>query len=159
MATDFTLRSGSFTSGDPIPGQHTCEGENTSPPLDWEHAPDDTESFALVVDDPDAPGQTFVHWVLFNLPDDLDVLPPDLNLDDHLGSADPAPLFGSNDFGDAGYGGPCPPPGDNPHHYYFRLYALDSTLDLGKGVSKKQLMQAIDGHVLAQTELIGIFQR
>ena len=159
MATNFTLRSGAFAAGATIPDQHTCEGENTSPPLDWEHAPDDTESFALVVDDPDAPGQTFVHWVLFNLPGDLDVLPPDLDLDDHLGGADPTPQFGSNDFGDTSYGGPCPPPGDDPHHYHFRLYALDTPLDLGEGASKKQLTQALHGHVLDETELIGTFQR
>jgi hypothetical protein len=159
MATDLTLRSGAFGSGASIPTSYTCEGDNVSPPLTWEHAPDDTASFALVVEDPDAPGRTFVHWVLFNLPGDLDVLPPNLDLDDHLGGADPAPQFGSNDFGDTAYGGPCPPPGDDPHHYHFHLYALDTTLDLGAGVSKRQLMQAIDEHVLGEAELIGTFQR
>lgn len=159
MATDFRITSGAFQSGESIPDRYTCEGDNVSPPLSWEHAPDDTVSFALVVDDPDAPGTTFVHWVLFNLPGDLDVLPPDLDLDEHLGDADPAPQFGGNDFGDMAYGGPCPPPGDGPHHYHFHLYALDTMLDLGPGVSKKQLTQAVDGHVLDEAELIGTFQR
>ena len=159
MATDFKLTSGAFQSGATIPEQYTCEGDNVSPPLAWEHAPDDAESFALIVDDPDAPGKTFVHWVLYNLPGDLDVLPPDLDLEAHLEEAVPAPQFGVNDFGDAAYGGPCPPPGDDPHHYHFRFYALDTTLDLEAAATKKQCTQAMDGHVLAETDLIGTFRR
>lgn len=159
MSTDLEFTSFPFDPGEPIPAEYTCDGEDVSPPLEWDGAPDDTESFALVVDDPDAPGRTFVHWVCFNIPGDRTRLVRDVDFDQHFADAEFVPEEGSNDFGTIEYGGPCPPAGDAPHRYFFRLYALDTTLDLGPGVSRQQVTSAIDGHVLAESELIGTYGR
>ncbi len=159
MADTFTFRSAAFNSGGAIPQQYTCDGSNVSPPLSWNNIPEDTRSLALIVDDPDAPGKTFVHWLLFNLPPDRDVLPEDLNVEQHSGDAGQTPLEGTNDFGDQGYGGPCPPRGDDAHRYSFRLYALDTMLDLGAGATKRQLTQAMDGHILAEADIMGTYRR
>lgn len=159
MADDLTCTSAPFASGENIPSEYTCEGADVSPGLEWTHAPDDTDTFALIVDDPDAPGQTFTHWVLFNVPGDATSLPQDVDVEAQFPDATPAPQEGANDFGDVGYGGPCPPPGDGPHRYFFRLYALDTALDLEAGASKEQVTDAMDGHVLAETELMGTYQR
>jgi Raf kinase inhibitor-like YbhB/YbcL family protein len=159
MAETLTLISAAFNSGGSIPQKFTCDGSNLSPPLRWSNLPEGTESVALIVDDPDAPGKTFVHWLLFNLPPDRDVLPEDLDVEQHFGDAAQTPLEGANDFGDRGYGGPCPPRGDNAHRYFFRLYALDSMLDLGDGVTKRQLTQAMDGHILEEADLMGTYRR
>lgn len=159
MADNFQLVSGAFHSGSAIPAQYTCEGAGTSPPLSWRNPPEGTRSFALIADDPDAPTKTFVHWVLFNLPTDRDTLPPDLDAEDHFDGADPKPVEGVNDYGDLGYGPPCPPPGDGVHRYFFRLYALDTILDLGEGATKQQLTDAMAGHILGEDDLIGTFER
>lgn len=151
MSNDLTFTSFPFEPGDSIPTEFTCEGADVSPPLAWGNVPDGAESMALIVDDPDAPGQTFTHWVLFNLSPDQTQLERDF---------DPqSAVEGANDFGNAEYGGPCPPPGDGPHRYFFRLYALDTVLDLGPGASRGQVTDAIDGHVLAETELVGTYER
>lgn len=160
MASNFKIRSTAFASGEAIPERHTCEGEDVSPPLSWTAPPEGTQSLALIVDDPDAPGpQAFVHWLLFNLPPDQENLPEDLDPDTQFADQGPPPVYGTNSFGDAAYGPPCPPPGDDPHGYSFRLYALDTTLDLGEGVSKEQLTGAMEGHILAEADLVGTYQR
>lgn len=158
MAANFKLHSAAFTAGAAIPRMYSCEGDGTSPPLAWTDPPEGTQTLALVVDDPDAPGEAFVHWVLFNLPPDRRGLPEALDVSAHFGEGTP-PVQGVNNFGDLGYGPPCPPPGDDPHHYSFRLYALDAPLDLGEGVTKRQLTQTMDGHILAEADLMGTYQR
>lgn len=151
---DLDLLSASFNSGDAVPEKHTCEGDDVSPQLSIRNRPDGTQSLALIVDDPDAPTKAFVHWVAYNLPADTSVLAEGVDIESDLDGA----LQGVNDFGNNGYGGPCPPPGST-HHYHFRLYALDTRLDLAAGATKKQVTQAMDGHVLAESDLIGTFRR
>ena len=150
-----TVLSSAFQEGSEIPARYTCEGQDVSPALTWEEPPAETQSFALIMDDPDAPGGVFTHWVLFNLPADSrglsEAVPTQPQLPD--GS-----LQGKNDFGRIGYGGPCPPPG-RPHRYQFTLYALDQTLDLKAGASKKQVIDAMREHILAQGRLTGTYQR
>ena len=150
----FELTSTAFAAGERIPGKYTCDGEDISPPLQWSNAPGDTQSFALIADDPDAPIGTWVHWVLYNLPGETRALPqavpPDADLPD--GSR-----HGKSSWGRLSYGGPCPPGGT--HRYFFKLYALDTVLDLPAGASKEQLLQAMEGHILAQTELMGLYTR
>jgi Raf kinase inhibitor-like YbhB/YbcL family protein len=150
-----TVVSAAFAMNTMIPARYTCKGEDISPPLSWSNAPRGTISFAVLVDDPDAPVGDWVHWVLFNLPETTTELaegqPRNFKL---LSGA----VQGLNDFGRAGYGGPCPPPG-KPHRYVFKVYALDTMLDLDSKARKKDLLRAMEGHVLAQGELVGIFQR
>jgi Raf kinase inhibitor-like YbhB/YbcL family protein len=142
------LISSAFVAGAPIPAAYTCDGKNEPPPLTWSGAPPTTRAFALIVDDPDAPAGTWVHWVLYNLPADATGLP--------LGQA--SGVQGKNDFGKTGYGGPCPPPG-KPHRYFFKLYALDGRLSLRPGATKVEVERAMQGHVLATAELIGTYAR
>jgi Raf kinase inhibitor-like YbhB/YbcL family protein len=150
----FVLSSTAFSGGEPIPVAHSCRGADASPPLAWTEPPADTRSFALIVDDPDAPAGTWVHWVIFNIPPGTRGLresaPAEATLFD--GS-----LQGKNSSGGLGYQGPCPPAGT--HRYFFRLYALDAVLGLGSGVSKAAVLQAMDGHVLGQAELMGTFSK
>lgn len=154
----FTLRSPSFPPNGSIPSKYTCEGADVSPPLAWSEAPAATKSFALIVDDPDAPDpkaprMTWVHWVLYNLPAGASALP------EAVAAADlpPGTRQGLNDWKRAGYGGPCPPIGR--HRYFHKLYALDSALpDLG-AATKAQIEQAMNGHVLATAELIGTYEK
>ena len=149
------VSSPAFQEGDTIPTKYTCQGQDVSPPLAWSEPPVGTQSLALIVDDPDAPGGVFTHWVLFNIPSDSRQLPEAVPTQAQLPSG---ALHGKNDFGRIGYGGPCPPPG-RPHRYQFTLYALDQPLDLEAGVSKKQLLAAMQGHILAQGQLTGTYQR
>jgi Raf kinase inhibitor-like YbhB/YbcL family protein len=148
------LSSSAFTRGTMIPSKYTCEGQNISPPLEWEAVPGGTESLALIVDDPDAPNGTWVHWVLFNLPADTKELPENIP---------PTETFengmkqGRSDFRQIGYGGPCPPKGT--HRYYFKLYALDTELDLSAGVTKAKLEEVMEEHILAVGTLIGKYQK
>lgn len=154
-AGKFELKSTAFRAGGVIPKQFTCGGENRSPFLFWNEPPRDTRSLVLIVDDPDAPGGTWVHWVVYNLP------PSARNLPEHLPAGEViagGAKQGFNDFPQNGYGGPCPPPG-KPHRYFFRLYALNSTLDLHGQVHRKDVDAAMKAHVLAQTELVGTFGR
>lgn len=154
MAMEFILSSTPFAEGDPIPQKYSCDGEDISPPMQWTDPPEGTTSFALIVDDPDAPVGTWVHWVLYNLPADTrslpEAFPPDANLPD--GSKN-----GENSWGRLGYGGPCPPGGT--HRYFFKLYSLNLMLDLAAGATKEQLLQAMEGHVLAESELMGTYTR
>jgi len=159
MPDEMTITTAPFAAGESIPREFTCEGTNVSPALDWSDVPAGAESLTLIVDDPDAPGQTFTHWVLFNLPGDTTRLPRDLSVTTHFSDASPTPAEGKNDFGDRGYGGPCPPPGDGPHRYFFRLYALDTVLDLDEGATKKQVLDAMDGHVIGETDRMGTYER
>jgi hypothetical protein len=149
------LSSTSFQNGSRIPAKYTCSGANLSPQLAWTAPPAATASFALIVTDPDAPRGTWVHWVLYNLPAGTRALPEGLPA---LGQLPDGALQGRNDFGEIGYGGPCPPPGA-PHHYHFTLYALDAKLNLPVGATRTQVEAAIQGHILAHGELIGLFQR
>lgn len=151
----FELISGTFKEGETIPKQHTCEGEDRSPPLRWNHSPAGTRGFALIADDPDAPGGTWVHWVLFNIPIDVRGLAEGLPMEDVLSND---AYQGMNDFNRVGYGGPCPPPG-TPHRYYFTLYALDRDLPLKPKSTKAQVVVAMKGHVLAEARLMGRFAR
>lgn len=147
--------SPAFLEGDRIPTKYTCQGQDISPPLAWGEPPVGTQSFALIVDAPDAPGGVFTHWVLLNIPSDSRQLPEVVPTQTQLPSG---ALQGKNDFGRIGYGGPRPPPG-RPHRYRFTLYALDQPLDLKAGVSKQQLIGAMQGHILVQGQLTGIYQR
>ena len=150
-----SLSSLAFSEGEEIPPRYTCEGQDVSPPLAWSEPPDRTQSFALIMDDSDAPVGVFTHWVLFNLPSDSRQLPEAVPAQAGLSSG---ALQGKNSFGKIGYGGPCPPPGPS-HHYRFSLYALDQPLDLKSGASKKQVMDAMQGHILARGQLTGKYQR
>jgi len=142
----FVLESDAYAYGGVIPQKYTCKGDDISPPLTWTNPPADTQSFALVFDDPDAPNGTWDHWLLFKLPADARALPE--------AAALPAgTLVGKNSWGRNDYGGPCPPGGT--HRYFFRLYALDSTLSLSEGASKSDILSAMNGHILAQAKLMG----
>jgi hypothetical protein len=151
----YELSSSAFKDGETIPRRYTCEGQDVSPPLHWGVPPAATKSFVMIADDPDAPGGTWVHWVLYNLPLDLrglsEGIPPDERVLD-------GGVHGLTDFKRIGYGGPCPPPG-KPHRYYFKLYALDSVLDLKPRATKAQVLEACKGHVLAEAQLMGRFGR
>lgn len=148
------LTSTAFAPGAAIPLQYTCDGSDFSPALEWEGAPRDVQSFALVVDDPDAPRGTWVHWVVYNIPGVAFRLAAKIPRE----AEHPSGLRqGTNSWGRIGYGGPCPPAGT--HHYFFRLYALDATLDLPGGASREQVEQAMAGHVLDSAELMGAYSR
>jgi len=149
------LSSTSFQDGSQIPAKYTCSGTGISPQLAWSAPPAKTASLALIVVDPDAPRGTWVHWVLYNLPAGTRALPEGLPA---LGQLPDGALQGRNDFGKIGYGGPCPPPG-SPHHYVFTLYALDAKLNLPVGATQAQVEAAMQGHILANVRLVGLFQR
>ena len=149
------LTSSAFHQDGTIPKQHTADGKDTSPPLRWGETPKETRSLALICDDPDAPGRVWVHWVLFNLPPEVRELHEGVPA--HQSLANEA-RQGKNDFGKIGYGGPAPPPG-KPHRYFFKLYALDTVLELPAGSTKSQLVDAMKGHVLAEGHLMGRYGR
>ena len=149
------LTSTAFSEGAPIPAKHSCNGPDVSPAFAWQGVPGEARSLALIADDPDAPRGTWVHWVLFNIPPDEDGLGEDIPDDEQLANGS---IQGKNDFGNIGYGGPCPPPG-KPHRYFFKLYALDQMLDLKPGATKQDLLDAMDGHILAEGQLMGTFKR
>lgn len=148
------LTSPAFADGGLIPRRYTCDGDDASPPLAWSGVPATTVSLALIADDPDAPRGTWVHWVLYNLPATTTSLPEALPTDERLPNG---ALQGRNDFRRTGYGGPCPPSGT--HRYFFKLYALDTVLSLEPGATKQQLLQAMEGHVLAEAQLMGRYAR
>lgn len=151
----FQLRSAAFDHNESIPTKYTCDGDNVSPPLSWEGFPEDTKSFALICEDPDAPSGTFSHWVLYNLAPGTVHLLERLPTDERVSEG---AMQGKNNFGKIGYGGPCPPPG-NLHHYHFYLYALDAMLDIEPGASREQIREQIQSHILDQAELIGLYSR
>jgi Raf kinase inhibitor-like YbhB/YbcL family protein len=152
--TKFSLTSAAFGYQSTIPAVYTCDGDNYSPALSWSGFPEKTKSFSLICDDPDAHGIVFVHWVLFNIPGDV------TRLEEKKAGQEPGvygALQGMNDFKRLGYGGPCPPQGE--HRYFFKLYALDTMLNLPVGVTKEKVEQAMKGHILASTELVGLYKR
>lgn len=148
------LTSTAFEEGGMIPKKYTCDGEDVSPPLAWTSVPAGIKSFALICDDPDAPMGTWVHWVIFNLPADSTGLPENIPPKKTLENG---AKQGMNDFRKIGYGGPCPPGGT--HRYYFKLYALDTQIDLESGITKEQLLKAMKAHILSQGQLMGKYKR
>lgn len=149
-ANNFTLDSSAFTQNAMIPVQYTCNGSNQSPPLSWHNAPEKTQSFALIVEDPDAPGGVWTHWILFNIPAKIT----------SLDAGSPVPegaANGQNSWGGLGYRGPCPPIG--AHRYVFKLYALDKEIAVGDVTIRDVILQAMTGHVIGSTELVGLYQK
>ncbi len=151
---EIKIQSTAFEEGGMIPPKYTCDGENISPPLSWNSVPEDTKCIALISDDPDAPMGTWVHWVVFNLSPDIKGLPEGVPHGEILESG---AKQGKTDFGKTGYGGPCPPSGT--HRYYFKIYALDTEINLEAGITKAQLLKAMEGHILAQGQLMGKYKR
>jgi len=153
-AGSMELTSSAFSQGQSIPDKFSCKGEDVSPVLSWGEPPAGTQSFAFIMDDPDAPAGTWDHWVLFNIPASARGLPEGYPSDTSLADGS---MSGNNSWGTTGYGGPCPPSGT--HRYFFKLYALDETLGISAGASKGELEKAMVGHILAQGELMGTFTR
>ncbi|MDP2629077.1 MAG: YbhB/YbcL family Raf kinase inhibitor-like protein [Candidatus Harrisonbacteria bacterium] len=152
----FSLSSSTFEPGGTIPSKYTCDGDNISPPLRISGDVEDARSLALIMDDPDIPAEaieslgknTFDHWVVFNIPTSTTAVAE---------GADPEGVLGLNDRGELGYTGPCPP--DREHRYIFKLYALDTELELHEGAKKSEVLEQMQGHILAETELIGRYER
>lgn len=144
------IKSPAFQNGQFISKKYSCEGEDLSPPLIFENIPQNTKSLALIVDDPDAPMGNWDHWIVFNISPQIREIKE--------GETPEGSVSGINDFGKLEYGGPCPPPG-KPHRYFFKLYALDIVLDLKQGVRKNLLGKAMEGHILGQAQLIGLYKR
>ena len=149
------LGSSAFAEGERIPSKYTADGADVSPPLAWGEPPEGTGCFALISDDPDAPVGTWVHWVVYNIPASARGLDEGVPADEKLADGT---LQGTTDFGRVGYGGPAPPPGKD-HRYFFKLYALDSKLDLAPGAGKKEALAAMEGHVLEKSETMGVYRR
>ena len=149
------LTSMAFADGQPIPMKYTCDGVDVSPPLQWSEISPGAKSYALICDDPDAPVGTWVHWVIYGLPATTRELPEMVATTDVLPDG---ATQGLNDFHRVGYGGPCPPPG-KPHRYFFKLYALDTELAMRPRATKQDLLRAMAGHVLAEAQLMGTYQR
>ena len=154
-SSGFELTSPAFQEGEMIPEVYTCDGKNSSPPLNWTAPPQETRSFVLVVEDPDAPGGLWTHWILFNLPPTIMNIPEGLPAIRNLANME---RHGNNDFKQLGYGGPCPPPGAT-HRYVFKFYALDNAPNLEIGATRAEILAAVEGHVLASAELTGRYER
>lgn len=151
---EIQIKSRAFEEGGMIPEQYTCDGIDVSPPLEWTSVPEGTRTLELICDDPDATVGTWIHWVLFNLPADTKELPENIPAQKILANGSKQ---GVSDFGKIGYGGPCPPTGT--HRYYFKLYALDINFNLEPGISKRELLKAMEGHILAEGQLMGKYTR
>lgn len=149
------LQSPAFFIGGYIPFKYTCDGDNISPPISWELPPDGTTTFALIVEDHDSPSHKFTHWLVYDIPVNLRHLPEGVTNQPTLADGG---VQGENDFGQLGYGGPCPP-ANGTHRYFFKLLALDELLALPPGVSKADMMAAMDGHVLTAVELMGRYTK
>ena len=149
------ITSPAFTEGNPIPQKYTCDGEDISPPLSWRGIPAEAKSLALIVDDPDAPLSVWVHWVMFDIGPTLNGLPAAV---DKEASITGLGVQGVSDFGKIGYGGPCPPK-NKSHRYFFRLYALDTRLNLQPGITRNEVDLAMKGHILATGQLMGTYSR
>jgi len=151
---EIKIASTAFEEGGMMPEKYTCDGIDVSPPIAWSLVPDGTKTLALICDDPDAPVGTWVHWVIFNLPATIKELyeniPPQKELENGAKQ-------GMNDFRKIGYGGPCPPGGT--HRYYFKLYALDTQINLDAGAKKSQLLKAMEGHIIGKGQLMGRYKR
>lgn len=150
-----SVESTAFKAGQPIPPQYTCDANNISPSLSWAGVVQGTESFVLICDDPDAPGKTWVHWVVFNIPAGTTMLPE--NIEQGKEAFENGMRQGKTDFGKIGYGGPCPPSG--VHRYFFKIYALSKKLDLAPGATKKMVEEAMKESVLGFGQLMGTYQR
>ncbi|MBD3383967.1 YbhB/YbcL family Raf kinase inhibitor-like protein [candidate division KSB1 bacterium] len=140
------ISSPSFKHKERIPSKYTCDGQDINPPLSIEEIPDGTRELALIVDDPDAPAKTWVHWVVYQIP-----------VTDKISENSVPGTEGRNDFDNIGYGGPCPPSGQ--HRYYFKIYALDTKLELEEGIDKRKLEESMEGHILEEAELIGLYKK
>jgi Raf kinase inhibitor-like YbhB/YbcL family protein len=152
------IKSPAFADGDTMPVKFTCDGDDVSPKLEWSGVPDGAKSLALICDDPDAPMGTWVHWVMFNLPPEMTKINEKYAPSRGISENNDGIIDGINDFRCPGYNGPCPPKGP-AHRYFFKLYALDTVLNLKTGASKTDVEKAMSGHILGQTELIGKYQR
>ncbi len=148
------LISSAFEEGKFIPSKYTCDGADVSPPLKWSNIPQNTKTIALICDDPDAPVGTWVHWVMYNIPPTVSELTEGVPSDKTLSNG---AIHGINDFKKYGYGGPCPPSGT--HRYYFKIYALDTELQLAPGAKKSDVEKAMQGHILATGQLMGRYKR
>lgn len=149
------LRSPAFAEGGDIPRKFTCDGPDVSPELAWDEGPAGTQSYSLIMDDPDAPAGTWVHWVYYNIPSSARGVPENVP---KVGEVKGGGIQGRNDFGRQGYGGPCPPRGP-AHRYFFKLYALDAKLALKPGATKADVEKAMKGHILAEAQLMGRYRR
>jgi Raf kinase inhibitor-like YbhB/YbcL family protein len=150
------ITSNAFQEGETIPTKYTCDGNDRSPALSWSNIPEESQTLALICEDPDAPSGTFVHWIVYN------ISPTANGLAEGVPTVELLPdgtVQGRNDFKRIGYGGPCPPPGDRPHRYFFRLYALDTKIHLQAGADRQEFAQAIEDHILAAGQLMGTYQR
>jgi Raf kinase inhibitor-like YbhB/YbcL family protein len=148
------ITSSAFKDGASIPAKYTCDNLDISPPLEWSDGPSGTKSYALICDDPDAPGGTWVHWVVYNIPATRRDLPENMPKLENLKNI---AHQGKSDFGNNGYGGPCPP--DGSHRYYFKIYALDTELDPKPGITRKELLNSMIGHILDKGQLMGRYKR
>jgi Raf kinase inhibitor-like YbhB/YbcL family protein len=158
-STSLKMHSSVFTEGAPVPRRHTGDGEDLSPPLSWQGLPATARELALIVDDPDAPTEEpWVHWVIYNLPATLSGLPEGIAPAVHARVA-PGAIQGKNSWNTIGYRGPAPPKGHGTHHYYFKLYALDTALRLPEGMDKPGLLKNMQGHIVAEAVLMGTYQR
>ena len=153
--TKFEIKSSAFQNGAKIPARYTCDSLNLSPSLSWAGAPAETKSFALICEDPDAPSGTFIHWVIFNIPKEKNGLEENVPKKDFLPDGT---VQGKNSAGRTGYTGPCPPPG-KPHRYFFKLYCLNTKLSLKQQANKTELEMAMKGHILAEAQVFGTYQR
>jgi Raf kinase inhibitor-like YbhB/YbcL family protein len=151
---EMKLTSTAFKEGEAIPRPYTCDGVNVSPPLEWSGVPKSAKTLAIIADDPDAPAGTWVHWVLYNLPAENIGLVENLPASENVRAGG---FQGKNDFGNIGYGGPCPPSGT--HRYFFKIYAVDSELPLKGSATKAELEKALEGHIVAQAQLMGMYGR
>jgi Raf kinase inhibitor-like YbhB/YbcL family protein len=148
---NFKLVSTRFKHNEHIPQIYTCDGKDISPPLSWENTPKETKSFVLIMQDPDAPSNTWYHWILFNIPPYVEKIPEGVQ------QLPEGTRVGKNSWGKSSYGGPCPP--DKEHRYFFNLYALDCLLYVDNGINHEIIEEAMEGHILGQTQLIGRYQR
>lgn len=155
MAYALDLKSSVFSNEAYIPDKYTCKGGNVSPPLEWNEVPGETESLALVMEDPDAPSGTWDHWVIYNIPANVNELEEGIPKEEELHNGIKQ---GLNDFGKIGYGGPCPPPG-KAHRYIFKLYALNEKMDIPAGLNKENLIKKIREHIIGESKLTGLYKR
>ncbi|WP_276301598.1 YbhB/YbcL family Raf kinase inhibitor-like protein [Halorussus lipolyticus] len=155
---EFTLSTDEWENGESIPTRFTCEGENVSPRFSISNPPEDTEAFALVMDDPDAPNPPFVHWLVWNIPADAGEIPESVPTSETVGALGDA-VQGANGTGELGYVGPCPPEGDPQHTYLFSLYALESSLDLGPGAEYRQVVNAVMRNAIGRSRYVGQYER
>ena len=148
------LECAAFGDGEEIPGKYTCDGENISPALSWSGVPKNTNSLALIFEDPDAPKKIWAHWILYNIPKDLRAI------DEHISETAillSGAIHGINDFGKFGYGGPCPP--EEKHRYFLKLYALDELMRFKPGFKRNELLEAMEGHIIEEAQVMGVYQR